>query len=265
MNKLLITYSLASVLLIGTAAPTALAQSEDEMSSIKMQISRIQQGQEQIQKELAEIKKLLQQGARAAPGQQVFSPRDMQLGDVPFKGENDAVVTLVEFSDYQCPYCRRHATTVLPELIESYVDTGKVRFVMREFPIANLHARAEAASIAALCAGDQGDYWGMHDALFNDQKANSNENFQEAAAGLGLDVSNFADCLGSDKHKAQIVADQLEGQKLGISGTPSFVLGLTDPDDPSKVHLTNFIRGAQPLPTFAAAIDELLESAETGN
>ena len=241
----------------------ALAKSDDDLKALQKEVQAIREGQAQMQKDLVEIKKLLQQGTRAAParGQQAFEPTDVQLGDVAYRGPYDAPVTLIEFTDYQCPYCKRHATTVMPPLFKSYGDTGKVRFILREFPIVTLHPRAIAASEAALCAGDQDQYWGMHDALFNDQKANSDENFQQQAAALGLDVSVFAECMNSDKHTEQIKADVAEGRKLGVSGTPSFVVGLTDPEDPSKVHLTKFIRGAQPLPTFSAAIDELIKTA----
>lgn len=245
------------------AVPNSPAVAKDDTTSLEDEIQTLKEGQQQIQKDLAEIKKLLKDGARAAPGQQAFKPTDMQLGNVPTMGENDAVVTLIEFSDYQCPFCKRHATTVMNELMESYIDTGKVRFVMREFPIPNLHARAEAASTAALCAGDQDNYWGMHDALFEDQKANTDEAFHEMAASLELDTTAFDECMSSGKFDEQISADQLAAQKLGITGTPSFVLGLTDPDDPSKVHLTRYIRGAQPFPTFSAAIDEILDSLES--
>ena len=195
-------------------------------------------------------------------GQQAFAPKNMQLGDVAYLGNRDPPVTLVEFSDYQCPYCRRHATTVMPQLIESYVNNGKLKYVMREFPIQKLHPRAVAASEAALCANDQGQYWNMHDALFGDQKANTEEHFKEMAERLGLDMSAFTECMNDNRHMAQIRADQAEGQKLGITGTPSCVLGLTDPDDSGKVRLSKFIRGAQALPAFAAAIDELLAAAE---
>lgn len=95
---------------------------------------------------------------------------------------------------------------------------------------------------------------------FNDQKAKTDEAFKAMAESIGLDVAAFSTCLASDKFDAQIKADQAEGQKLGISGTPSFVMGLTDSKDPSIVHLTKFIRGAQPYTSFASAIDELLKS-----
>lgn len=248
------------IMLVALSAPTALAK--DKNAELKAEIEALKQGQEQIQKDLEEIKKLLQKGARGARGQQAFEPTDTVLGDVAYLGEETAPVTLIEFSDYQCPFCRRHATTVMPQLTKNYIDTGKLRFVMREYPIANLHPRAEAAAVAVLCAGDQGQYWGMHDALFANQKANKDEDFKSMAESLGLDTAAFDTCLASDKFDPQIKADLAEGQKLGISGTPSFVVGLTDPDDPDKVHLTRFIRGAQPYAAFAANIDALLNSAE---
>jgi protein-disulfide isomerase len=246
------------------SAPVQAATS-DEIKALEEEVAAIREGQEKMQKDLDEIKKLLEQGARpaAAPSRaQAFQPTDIELGDVPYKGQPDAPVTLIEFSDYHCPYCRRHATTVMPELIKKYVETGKLRFVMREYPIPRLHPRATAASEAALCAGEQGQYWGMHDALFNDQKATSDEAFQQMAEGLGLDMAAFNDCTESDRFVEQIEADIAEGQKLGISGTPSFVVGLTDPEDSSKVSLTKFIRGAQSLPAFSAAIDELLKTRQ---
>jgi protein-disulfide isomerase len=242
----------------------ALAKTSDEIKALKEEVAAMREGQEQMQKDLDEIKKLLQQGARpaAAPAAKAFEPRTIELGAISSRGEQDAPVTLIEYSDYDCPFCKRHAETVMPSLIENYVNTGKLRFVMREYPIDRLHPRAAAASEAVLCAGDQGQYWGMHDAMFADQKANTDEDFNRMAAGLGLDMDAFTACLGGDKFMEQIRSDIVEGQALGVSGTPSFVVGLTDPKDPNKVNVTKFIRGAQPLPAFQAAIDELLKTAE---
>jgi protein-disulfide isomerase len=253
-------FTLAFILLFSASVSNVMAKSRT--AEMQEDIQELKKGQEQIQTELEEIKKLLQQGNRAAPARAAFKPTDMKLGNVPTMGEDTAPVTLVEFSDYHCPYCKRHATTVMKQLQENYIDTGKLRFVMREYPIPNLHPRAKAAAVAVLCAGDQGDYWGMHDAVFNDQKAKTDEAFKAMAESIGLDAAAFSTCLASDKFDAQIKADQAEGQKLGISGTPSFVMGLTDPKDPSIVHLTKFIRGAQPYTSFASAIDELLKSAK---
>jgi len=243
------------------SAIPALAKSGDDLKALQEDVKALQKGQVQIQKDLEEIKKLLQQGAKAAPAKRAFTPVDIQLGNPAYLGNNDAPVTLIEFSDYHCPYCKRHATTVMPVLTDKYINTGKVRFVMREYPIDRLHPRATAASEAVLCAGDQDKYWDMHDSLFRDQKATSDEAIRQQAADIGLDMSAYDACISSDKFMAQIKADIAEGQKLGVSGTPSFVLGLTDPQDPSKVHLTKFIRGAQSQQAFTAAIEELLKTA----
>jgi protein-disulfide isomerase len=260
-SRTLGTLVVLSCLLI---AGPALAKKGDDMKALQTEVEAIKQGQVQIQKDLAEIKKLLQDGARAAPktpARTAFAPTDTQLGNVPSKGENDAPVTLIEFSDYQCPYCKRHATQVMPTLVSKYVDSGQLRIVMLEYPIENLHRRAVPTSEAALCAGDQGKYWEMHDSLFNDQKANTDEAFQQMAASIGLDVAAFTECMSSDQFMNQIKADMVEGQRLGISGTPSFVVGLTDPEDSNNVHLTKFIRGAQSEQAFSAAIDELIKTA----
>ena len=236
-----------------------LAQSSVEIESLQTEIQAIRQGQQQIQKDLAEIKKLLQQGNRpTAPKAQAFKPTDLTIGASAVLGNNDAQVTMVGFSDYQCPYCSRHATTVLPELIKEYVDTGKLKIVMREFPIVKLHPRAMNASHAALCAAEQDKYWEMHDLIFSTPKQIEVENLKSHARTLGLDSDQFNSCLDKKKYTAQIRANQIEGQKYGISGTPSFVLGLTNPRDPDKVRLTKFVRGARSLSSFKQVIDELL-------
>jgi protein-disulfide isomerase len=242
----------------------ALAKTSDEIKALKEEVAAMREGQEEMQKDLDEIKKLLQQGARPAPAPSAnaFTPKTIELGSASSRGEADAPVTLIEYSDYDCPFCKRHAETVMPALIEDYVNTGKLRFIMREYPIDRLHPRATAASEAVLCAGDQGGYWGMHDAMFADQKANTDEDFQKMVADLGLDVDAFKACVEGDKFAEQIRSDIAEGQGLGVSGTPSFVVGLTDPEDSNKVNLTKFIRGAQPLPAFQSAIDELVKTAE---
>ena len=236
----------------------AHASTQSELNALKEEVKALREGQEAIQKDLTEIKRLLEQGARAAPAQPAFRPQDLAVGDSPVLGAATAPVTLIEFSDYQCPFCKRHATTVMPELVREYVDTGKVRIVMREFPIERIHPLAMGASSAALCARDQGKYWPMHDLLFADQKALQDADLRAHAETLSLDTAAFDQCLRENRHKDEIAASLAEGRKLGISGTPSFVAGRTDPKDSGKVHVTKFIRGAQPLDSFKEALDELL-------
>lgn len=232
------------------------ASTKDELKALNSKV-------EAMQKDLDEIKKLLKETARApaAPAAPAFKEQTVSVGNAPFMGQENAPVTLMEFSDYQCPYCARNYREVMPTLIKEYVDTGKLKFVMREKPIASLHRNAIGASLAALCANDQGKYWEMHNVMFENQRALTDENLKQYASNLGLDTKEFDQCLDSKKYAKQIDEDIVLATGLGISGTPGFILGVTDADDPDNAEMSKFIKGAQPLAVFKAAIDGLLESA----
>lgn len=248
------------------------AQSTDDFEALKEEIETLKEGQAQMQKDLAAIRKILEDAierraqARAQAQPKPFEPTELTIGASAVLGEATAPVTLIEYSDYQCPYCQRHFSNVMPDLVKDYVETGKLRYVMREFPIESIHPQAMKASVAALCAKDQGRYWEMHDLIFGNQRQVSADDLKAHGKTLGLDSASFDDCLESDKYIEQIRNDLQEGQKLGVRGTPSFVIGTTDPQDPDKVTATKFIRGAQPLTAFKQAIDELLAAgAEKGS
>jgi protein-disulfide isomerase len=218
-----------------------------------------------MQKDLDEIKKLLQQPTRPAPAPRaapVFKEQEVSIGSSPFMGETNATVTLIEYSDYQCPYCARHYRVVMPTLVSEYIETGKLKYVMRENPIPALHRQAFNASLAALCAGDQDKYWDMHNLLFDNQKTLTVDSMKSLGEDLGLDTAAFNECLDSEKYKDRVNEDLASGAKLGVSGTPGFVIGLTDPDDPDTADMKHFIRGAQSLDNFKSTIDGLLGSAE---
>ncbi len=261
IEKFLKRSLLFSILLAWLIAAPCMASSEDDIKTLEGEIKVLQKGQEQIHKDLAEIKKLLQQGAKAAPAKPSFQPKDLVVGESAILGKPDAPVTMFSYSDFQCPYCRRHATTVMTDIFKEYVDNGKLRIVMREFPIPNLHPRAFAAAQAAVCAHTQGKYEEMHDLIFVNQKALSDEELKAHAQSLELDSSAFEACFADEEVTNGIRADIREGRSMGISGTPSFVVGLTDPDDSNKVRVTRYIRGAQAFPAFKGAIDDQLESA----
>jgi protein-disulfide isomerase len=234
-------------------------------ASTKEEIQQLSEQMTAMQKELAEIKTLIK-GIKSAPAgkgaAKGFKEQVISIGSSPYKGKANATVTLVEFSDYQCPFCARNYRDVMPTLVKEYVDTGKLKFVMRENPIPSLHRNATNASMAALCAGDQDKYWEMHNMLFDNYKKLGIDNLKAFAGTLGLDTTTFNECLDSKKYKKQISDDTRSGSKLGVSGTPAFVLGLTDPNDPNKAKMTVFLKGAKSLDSFRGAIDGLLESAE---
>jgi protein-disulfide isomerase len=160
----------------------------------------------------------------------------------PAKGPVGAPVTLIEFSDFECPFCSRVVPAV-DQAIATYGD--QVRVVFRQFPL-NIHPRAPKAAEASLCAADQGKFWEMHDAMFAAQRELAVEQLKARAAGLGLDAAQFDSCLDSGKHAAKVAADMADGQKAGVSGTPAiFVNG-------------RFINGAVPFETLAKVIDDEL-------
>ena len=133
-----------------------------------------------------------------------------------------------------------------------------MKYVVREFPLESIHKFAFKASEAALCAGEQGKYFEMHDRLFANQQALAVEKLPDHAAAVGLDAAKFKTCLDSGKFAAQVRKDLVEGQKAGTTGTPTFFLALTDPNDAKTVKATVVLKGAQGYSAFKAAIDELL-------
>ena len=171
---------------------------------------------------------------------------ELKVEGAPFKGKADAPVTIVEFSDFHCPFCRR----VLPTLdqIESrYGD--KVRLVFRDFPIDNLHPGARKGHEAARCANEQGRFWPYHDKLFANAPKASPEDLNAYAKEVGLDVAAFEQCFKSGKYRAAVQQDIEDGKKAGVSGTPAFFVN------------GRLISGAQPLNAFTRIIDDELARA----
>lgn len=143
-------------------------------------------------------------------------------------GSADAPVTIVEFTDYQCPYCQRHSLDTLPTMIQEMVETGRVRYILKDFPLDNIHPDARLGAVAARCAGEQEAYWEMHDAIFTGQAEwagqgdAANQVFISYAGELGLDREEFGSCLSSGRYDAAVQANLNEGQSLGVTGTPFF-------------------------------------------
>ncbi len=184
---------------------------------------------------------------------------EASIDDDAILGDVDAPLTLIEFSDYQCPYCSRFTKEVFPLIKEEYVKTGKVRYVFRDFPIQRIHPNAQKAAEAAQCAGEQGKYWEMHDLLFEKQKAMEIDHLKSYAKEMGLDVTDFNACLDDGKYAKEIMKDLQAGQRAGVRGTPSFVLGKTTKDGNIK---GKFIRGAQPYQEFKKAFEAMLNEEE---
>ena len=235
----------------------------DEVGELKNEIEALKKNQKAMQKDLSAIKSALKTLAsrNARPAQKPFKPADISIDGSPVMGNADAPVTMVEFTDFQCPFCRRYSNGTFPQIIKDYIKTGKVRYVVRQFPLKAIHPKAVKASEASLCAGDQGKYWEMYDQIFKKTKSFEPEEWVRHAEALGLEMSSFKDCLNNGKKAQQVKSDLKEGAALGMRGTPGFFFGRTDPNDPNKFKAVKMIRGAFPYPQFKQIIDKLLKKS----
>ncbi len=168
--------------------------------------------------------------------------------DDPAWGPEDAAVTIVEFGDFQCPYCGRFAHEALPALRSLYGD--RVRYVYRDFPIVSIHEFAQKAAEAAQCAHEQGRFWQYHDLLFANQSALTVLDLKEYARQVEMDSEAFDECLDSGKNAWEVLLDTRDGAELGVTGTPAFLINGV------------LIPGALPLEQFEAIINQALAGAE---
>jgi protein-disulfide isomerase len=233
----------------------AWAASETECPAQDDRLNRIEKELAEIKEDVTVIRQMLTEAVRGqAPGE-----REVSIGDGAMRGDPKAKVTIIEFADFQCPFCARFVSETLPLIDKEYIQTGKVRFVMREYPLTNIHPYAHKAAEAARCAGDQGKYWQMHDKLFQNQKSLEVTNLKEYAKTIGLDAQAFNDCLDGGKQVEKIQRDVLEAQNLRVNGTPGFFLGLTTSGDTIK---GTYIEGAQPIELYRQIINSLLKQTD---
>ena len=178
----------------------------------------------------------------------------MPIRDGHVLGNANAPLVMIEFTDYQCPYCRGFAVNTFPALKAKYIDTGKLQFVSRDFPL-DFHPNALLAAHAARCAGDQGKYWEIRPVLFANGATLQQSGLLSYARDLSLNTATFQQCLEKETHAASIKVDLSDAQGAGIEGTPTFVLGRRSPS--GAIEGLRIV-GAQPTASFEARIEELL-------
>jgi len=215
---------------------------------------------EELREIISEIKKdsapqLAQQPSQPSAPQLI----KVSLDDDPVKGNPNAPVTVIEFSDFQCPFCSKFYQQTLPSLEENYIDTGKIKFVYRDLPLDNLHTNARTAAVAAECADEQGKFWDYHNVLFEKQtewqslpSSEFASTLKQYAADLGLQAANFESCMQSQGIADEVNKDSLEAARYGVTGTPTFFIGS------EKEGFVKLV-GAQPYPAFQGVIDPLLK------
>lgn len=179
-------------------------------------------------------------------------PRDpLDVAGAPSKGAAGAPVVLIEWSDFECPYCGKVVRDTLPGIDTHFIQSGKVRIVFKYHPLEEIHSHALIAAQAAVCADRQHRFWAMHDSLFADQRHLDERSIMQRAETLGLDLTAFRSCLGSNSDAAPR-ADGVEAEHLGLDSTPVFLVG--HPTQDGRVKIESIINGAQPEAVFAAAL-----------
>jgi protein-disulfide isomerase len=209
---------------------------------------------DEILKELRQIRELLEkQGTPEPPsGQQQITKANVSIEGAYTMGSKDAPLTMVEFTDFQCPFCQRFHVQTFAELKKNYIDTGKLRFVSRDLPL-DFHPNALQAAQAGRCAGEQGEFWAMRDLMNSNPEKLDMASLAEFAMDLKLNVGTFRSCIESGKYKGAIQSDSLTAQKIGANGTPSFVLGKSTPEGVDG----ELIIGAMPYEVFEQKLKAL--------
>jgi len=188
------------------------------------------------------------------PGSVLGETVNVDAGSLPMLGSEDATVTIIEFSDFQCPYCKRFYDETYSQIKKDYVDTGKVRLAYRHMPLA-IHPNAQDAGEASMCANDEGKFWEYHDTLFESFDTwnglpleSLSQGLTTLATQLSLDGDSFAECLASNKYEEAVKEDMAAGAQAGVTGTPTFFINGKP------------LVGAYPYDTFKTIIEEELKN-----
>ena len=252
-------FKLAIAAAAGGAVAFIVARGAADRQSERL--DSLEAGQRAIVSELQRLK-----SAPSAPQQPAppgaNQPASPQLPATPLSivgaaslGRNDAPLTMIEFSDFQCPFCLRHANQTFEQIKAAYVDTGKLRYVFRHFPIQSLHPEAVTGARAAECAGRQGKFWQFHKHLFANPKRMAQIDVEGYAIAEKLELNAFATCLSDPAVVARINSDLNDGSQAGVTGTPMFFVGRLEN---GQLRVARRLTGALPFSTFQQTFDQLL-------
>ena len=255
-NEKIIKKSTYNIIIISVIITIGIAAFFAGSYTTNLNSNQILQGE--FKNEIAKLElKILE---KQLPTKQPNIPLKISADNDPIIGNPNAPITIIEFSDFQCPFCARFHIQTLPAIMNEYVNDGKVKLVFRDFPIQSIHPNAVPASIAAECANEQGKFKEMHDMLFEKQNEWSKKNkdnviilFNQYALTLGLEEEKFNSCLKNGKYIEEIQKDLDDGRTYGISGTPGFFIGN---DQIGFIEL----KGAQPFENFKKVIDSQLKN-----
>lgn len=257
MTRPLAAVALATALSWLPSSP-AVAQSTEAMEALAREVAALREAQAAMQRDVQEIKALLQQALNPSAAGAAAAPRpEISLPNAPVRGRNEATTVVVEFSDFHCPFCSQYTQQVYPRIGKEYIDTGRIAYMFVNFPIDALHPRASKAHEAALCAGDQGRFWEMHDRIFaHVATAQTPEQLVGHAGVVGVDLEKFRACLDGGRRAEDVRQDVARAQSMGVRATPTFIIGTREPG--GTIRVAQVISGAQPYDAFKAALDRVI-------
>ena len=261
MPALLLALALNLDLLMALSARAQPPVIDPTIEALRRDMDELIQGQIELQKQVQDLKAMLQsnQACAQAPKQNIV----FDVGDAPAKGDANAPVTVIEFSDFQCPFSGRYTNETFPLLDQDYINTGKVHYVFRDFPLENIHPLAHKLAESAQCAFEAKRFWEMRAQLFVNQSAiTSEEVIVDRAKQVGLDTKAIQKCLRDSQHKSKIDQERAEASANGVTGTPTFFIGVNDPTS-KKVKVLKVIVGQQPYENFKQAIEGVLGTVKT--
>ncbi|GIU46644.1 DsbA family protein [Shewanella algidipiscicola] len=225
----------------------------DELTMLKQELGQLKQDIRMMASKVNDIHRVAM--ASTTPQYKTLPTQDNidDNGQLPTLGDDDAKMAIIEFSDYQCPYCKRYIDQTFPLLKTQYIDTGKLKYIARDFPL-NFHPKAKGAAMTANCSLQQNAYWPMRDLLFNNIRSLGDKLYQDSASELSLDIKQFTECLSAPGTLTKIEQDVAYGSSLGIRGTPSFLVGNIENN---RIINPKLIVGAQNYQTFNTIIEAL--------
>ncbi|MXR68601.1 DsbA family protein [Shewanella insulae] len=249
-----------SLLLFTTACQqTSDDKQQQELAYLKQEVGQLKQQMAIMSSQVKEMHTIVMKGQKLRYRNLPTQENPDEGGKLPSLGLASANVAIIEFSDFQCPYCKRYMDNTFTKLKSDYIDTGKVKYIARDFPL-GFHPKAKGAAIAANCGQKQDAYWPMRDALFKNMRQLGNKLYRDTATQLSLDMTKFTACLEDQAIMSKIKQDINYGASVGVRGTPSFLIGKLENNQLLKPKL---LIGAQSYDVFKAAIDALEAPTKT--
>jgi len=208
---------------------------------------------DEVLTELRELRKFVEGNKPVPPVPPKAARGTLNVGDAPLMGDREAPLTIVEFTDYQCPFCERFYKETFPDIKKKFIDSGKARFYVMNFPLSDIHQNAMSAAEAARCARDQGKFWQFHEHLQTSREHLDLESLVQFASDQSLDVPVFRQCVTSEKYRDEIDQTRRMAQTKAVQGTPTFFVGKSTPGGVDG----EIIVGAVPFEDFEQALQKL--------